>query len=136
MKTAKRYLTVRRLLGGAGVAVLMVTGAAVVAPSTAFATGSSCYKGSCEVVVGSGLDVQTTDTYAQVAHCNQYLSTEQWDSKNYLGDYYIPAYYQSGCSMADMHLSWYYSVPSGENVYGQSYFSNAWQGIATVNIHS
>lgn len=126
----------RKLRSRTALAFLLTAGMLVVVPTVAYASGSSCYGGSCESVTGSGLHISSTDTYANSPHCNQTLATRQYDQKGYLTTYQIGPYHQSGCSTAPMPLNWNANLPSNDNVYGQSYFSSAWQGIATVGVHS
>lgn len=117
------------------VASLLTAGLLVVA-TAAYASGSSCYGGSCESVTGTGLHISSTDTYADSPHCNQSLGTKQYDQKGYLSTYQIGPSYRSGCSTVPMPLNWNTTLPQNDNIYGQSYFSAKWQGIATVNVHS
>jgi hypothetical protein len=125
-----------KLTGTTALVSLLAAVLLAVAPTAAQASGSSCYNGSCESVTGSGLHISATDTYANSPHCNQTLATRQYDQKGYLTTYQIGPYYQSGCSTAAMPLNWNANLPQNDNVYGQSYFSSAWQGIATVYVHS
>jgi hypothetical protein len=104
--------------------------------TAAYASGSSCYGGSCEQVTGSGLYVQTTDTYANSPHCNQTLETKQYDQKGYITTYHKGPTYVSGCSTLPMPLTWDTTIYGDDNFYGQSYFGGQWQGIATVGVHS
>lgn len=113
-----------------------LAGALLVVVPAAYASGSSCYGGSCESVTGSGLYVSSTDTYANSPHCSQTMGTIQYDQKGYITTYEIKPYYQSGCSTDPMNLTWKVTIPGDDNFYGQSYFGGKWQGIATVGVHS
>ena len=136
MNGAKSRLRTRKVVGVPASVFLLTAGLLAVAPAVAYASGSSCYNGSCESVTGSGLHVSSTDTYANSPHCNQTLETKQFDQKGYITTYRVGPLYQSGCSTLPMPLNWNANLPGNDNFYGQSYFSGAWQGIATVNVHS
>jgi hypothetical protein len=136
MTASFRHLFSPKLKATAALGFVLTVAALVVVPTAAYADGSSCYNGSCESVSGTGLHISSTDTYASAPHCNQTLATEQYDQKGYISTEEVGPYYQSGCSTAPMPLGWNATLPANDNVYGTSYYSSSWQGIATVNVHS
>jgi hypothetical protein len=137
----------RKLPSTTALVVLLAAGLLAFGAAAAYASGSSCNSGSCEDINGAGLTITSTDTYASSPHCNQTLATEQWDQKGYMAIWEVGPYHQSGCSNAAMPLSGKAavngcscsgsaSVAGNTTAYGQSYYSSAWQGIASVGIHS
>jgi hypothetical protein len=124
-------------LVGTAVAALLTAGL-LIAATAAYASGSSCHDGSCEQVIGSGLHIDSTYTYANSPHCSQSLNTVQYDQKGLISRHARGSGYIAGCSTYPWNNAngSNYNLSQGDNFYGQSYFNGAWQGIATVNIHS